>query len=219
MDVLYANLYGPTEITVIATYYIVDRTFCDDEVIPIGKPCRNMDILILNSKNEKCGINEQGELCVRGTALSSGYWNNPEKTNVVFVQNPLNNSYPEKIYRTGDKVFINDNNEIIYVGRKDFQIKHLGYRIELGEIEHIILSVFDSLNVCVLYDHKNREIILVYESNLEIPVGEFRIKLNKVLSKYMIPTRYIKLDILPLTSSGKIDRVGISKVIIVPSSQ
>jgi len=213
-EVLYANLYGPTELTVIATYYVVDRKFRDDEVLPIGKPCRNCDVLILNDENNLSKKNEKGELCVRGTSLSSGYWNNFEKTNSVFVQNPLNNSYPEKIYRTGDIVFENDQNEIIFVGRKDFQIKHLGYRIELGEIEHTILSVFESMNVCILYDHSKSEIVLVYESTHEIPVTEFRIKLNKVLSKYMIPTRYVNVDNLPLTTSGKIDRVHLNKKII-----
>lgn len=213
-EVLFANLYGPTEVTVIATYYVIDRKFRDDEVLPIGKPCRNCDVLILNDKNNLSKTNEKGELCVRGTSLSSGYWNNFEKTNSVFVQNPLNNSYPEKIYRTGDIVFENDQNEIIFIGRKDFQIKHLGYRIELGEIEHTILSVFESMNVCILYDHSKSEIVLIYESLHEIPVTEFRVKLNKVLSKYMIPTRYVNVDNLPLTTSGKIDRVYLSKKII-----
>jgi len=211
--VIFANLYGPTEITVDCTYYIVDRAFQDDEVLPIGIPCRNSDILVLNNKNKLCKPYEQGELCVRGSSLALGYWNNFEKTNAVFVQNPLNNSYPEKIYRTGDVVFINDLGEIIFVGRKDFQIKHLGYRIELGEIEHSILQVFNSINACVLYDHSKGEIVLVYNSDEEIPITEFRIQLNKVLSKYMIPTRYVKIEKLPLTTSGKVDRVSLKKLI------
>ena len=210
-DVLFANLYGPTEITVDCTYYIVERNFSDDEILPIGIPCKNSDVLILNEKNKLCEPNEQGELCVRGSSLALGYWNNLEKTNSVFVQNPLNNFFPEKIYRTGDQVFINSQNEIIFVGRKDFQIKHLGYRIELGEIEHSIVSVFNSINACVLYDKAKGEIVLFYESEQEIPVTEFRIKLNKTLSKYMIPTRYLKIDNLPMTSSGKIDRVHLIK--------
>jgi amino acid adenylation domain-containing protein len=213
-DVLFANLYGPTEITVDCTFYIIDRVIHDDEVLPIGKPCRNSDILILNEKNNLCKTEELGELCVRGSSIALGYWNNFERTNSVFIQNPLNKSFPEKIYRTGDIVFTNKKNEIIFVGRKDFQIKHLGYRIELGEIEHSILSVFNSINACVLYDQSKSEIVLIYESGLEIPVTEFRIKLNKVLSKYMIPTRYIKMDNLPLTTSGKIDRVFLNKKII-----
>jgi amino acid adenylation domain-containing protein len=132
--ILYANLYGPTEITVDCTYYVVDKKLKDNEVLPIGKPCRNSDILILNENNKLCDIEEKGELCVRGSSLSLGYWNNFEKTQLVFCQNPLNTNYPENIYRTGDIVFINKNEEIIFVGRKDFQIKNMGYIIVLGEI-------------------------------------------------------------------------------------
>lgn len=212
-DVLFSNLYGPTEITVDCTYYIVDRVFSDTEVLPIGFPCRNSDVIILNEKNEPCKLGEQGELCVRGSSLSMGYWNNPVKTKSVFVQNPLNKSYPEKIYKTGDLVQTNERNEIIFLGRKDFQIKHLGYRIELGEIEHTILSVFSALNACVLYDESKSTIVLVYESSQEIPVAEFRLQLNKVLSKYMIPTKYIWMKTLPLTNSGKIDRVKLKNLL------
>ena len=180
-NTLFANLYGPTEITVDCTYYIVDRHFQDNEVLPIGKPCLNSDILILNAKNEACKTHEQGELCVRGSSLALGYWNNFEKTDSVFVQNPLNNAYPEKIYRTGDVVFLNERSEIIFVGRKDFQIKHLGYRIELGEIEQSIISVFDSISACVTYDKLRNEIVLFYESKNEISIIEFRKKLVIVL--------------------------------------
>ncbi len=214
-DVLYANLYGPTEITDVCSYYIVDRDLADTEVLPIGKACRNTDIIILNDNNEVCDAMEHGELCVRGISLSSGYWNNPEKTNAVFVQNPLNTSYPEKIYRTGDIVFRNDHGEIIFVGRKDFQIKHLGYRIELGEIEHAILRVFSGIAACVLYDQIKKEIVLVYESQQnEIPVSDFRIKLSRELAKYMIPTQYIRVESLPRNSSGKIDRSFIKNELV-----
>jgi len=206
-DVLFANMYGPTEITVNCTYHIIDRVYKDNEVLPIGIPCRNSDILILNEENQLCTTNEQGELCVRGSSLSLGYWEDFEKSNSVFIQNPLNTMYADKIYRTGDKVFKNEQGEIIFIGRKDFQIKHLGYRIELGEIEHSILSVFDSINGCVLYDDRLNEIVFVYESKADIPISEFRFKLNKSLAKYMIPTRYVKMDTMLYTNSGKIDRV------------
>src|SRR5690606_34008711 len=85
--VLFANLYGPTEITVDCTYHIVDREYRDDEVLPIGKACRNSDVLILNSENNICTLGEQGELCVRGSSLALGYWNDFERTNLVFTQN------------------------------------------------------------------------------------------------------------------------------------
>jgi len=213
-SVLFANLYGPTEITVDCTYYIVERDFKDDEVLPVGKPCRNTDILILNEENNLCKKGEHGELCVRGSSLALGYWNNFEKTNSVFTQNPLNNSFPEKIYRTGDIVFLNDQTEIIFVGRRDFQIKHLGYRIELGEIEHAILIVFNSIIPCVLYDSNKKKIVLIYESETEISVSEFRLKLSTNLSKYMMPTEYIRTDKLPKSISGKIDRNGLKELFL-----
>lgn len=211
--VLYANLYGPTEITVDCTYYIVTRRFRDDEVLPIGRACRNTDVMILNDENQICKVGEKGELCVRGSSLSMGYWNNFEKTDAVFIQNPLNNSFPEKIYRTGDLVHVDENGEIIFIGRKDFQIKHLGYRIELGEIEHLVLNHFDSLKACVLYNQSKQDIVLVYESEDEIPVREFRTKCLNVMPKYMIPTKFLKIEHLPITPSGKINRVQLQNII------
>ena len=138
--------------------------------------------------------------------MALGYWNNFEKTNAVFVQNPLNKSVPEKIYRTGDIVYLNEKEELIYIGRKDFQIKLFGYRIDLGEIEHTILNAFDTINAGVFFDKAKSEIVLFYEAENEISVRDFRIKLSSVLSKHMIPTRYIKMDPLPKSPSGKIDR-------------
>ena len=205
-DVLFANLYGPTEITVDCTYHIPDRTYTDDEVLPIGKPCRNSDVLILNDKNQLSQMNEQGELCVRGSSLALGYWNDPEKTAAAFVHNPLNPYYPEKIYRTGDMVYRNEAGEIILMGRKDIQIKHLGYRIELGEIEHVISNTFGDIIPCVLYDEPHKRIVLVYQAQEDIPPVEFRKSLSQRLSKYMIPGEYIRMERLPHNASGKIDR-------------
>ena len=205
-ETLFANLYGPTEITVDCTFYIVDRELGERETLPIGKACRNSDVLILNEFQEPCIQLEVGELCVRGTSLALGYWKNPDKTREVFVQNPLNPNYPESIYRTGDLVYRNENDEIIFVGRKDNQIKHLGYRIELGEIEQAISNAFDGLAPCVLYDEQKKKLILVYEGIREYPATEFKSILVDRLARYMIPSEYIRLDKLPLNSSGKIDR-------------
>lgn len=203
-DVLFANLYGPTEITDVCAYYIVDRNFADDEMLPIGKPCRNTDIIVLNEDNNLVGENELGELCVRGRSLSYGYYNNPEKTQEVFVQNPLNNSYPEIIYRTGDIVKYNEYGEIVYISRKDFQIKHMGHRIELGEIETAVSSI-DAIhaNVC-LYDDKKNIIVLFYTGNInEKVLGE---QLRELLPGYMLPGKRCRLSVMPLNLNGKIDR-------------
>ena len=210
-DLVYGNLYGPTEITGTCSCYIVDEHFDENEPLPIGTPCRNTDILILNDKDKLCEIGEHGELCVRGTCLSDGYWNNPEKTAKVFVQNPLNTRYPELIYRTGDIVYQHENGNIMYIGRKDFQIKHFGYRIDIGEIEHAVLTAFGSINACVIYNQSKREIILVYEAKEEIKATDFRKQLTPLLSKYMIPTRYVFMNELPKTLNGKIDRTTLSK--------
>ena len=208
------NLYGPIEITLDCTYFIVDREIRDDEPIPIGFACRNTDILILNELNKPVGINEDGELCVRGSSLAMGYYNNPEKTNAAFVQNPLNDSYPEIIYRTGDHVYINDSGEIIFKGRRDTMIKHLGYRIELGEIEHVIINTLQLVeNGCIVYDFKKKEIILYYEAKTDLPIAEMRKSVSLILPKYMIPNSFIRMDKLPVNTNGKIDRLQLTNIV------
>ena len=134
-SITYANLFGPTETTDICTFYVVDREFADDESLPIGKACTNCDVFIVNADGEKAKPDEEGELFVRSSFMADGYYKNPEKTAEAFVQNPINNCYPERVYKTGDIVKYNDKGELIYITRKDFQIKRMGYRIELGEIE------------------------------------------------------------------------------------
>ncbi|MEG0797039.1 MAG: amino acid adenylation domain-containing protein [Anaerovoracaceae bacterium] len=211
---LFANLYGPIEITLDCTYYVINREIKDEEPIPIGYAYKNTDILILNDKNDKTKQGEEGELCVRGTSLAMGYYNNPEKTAAAFVQNPLNHSYPEIIYRTGDLVYVNARGEIVFKGRKDSLIKHLGYRIELGEIEHVIVNQLKLVkNCCVVYHREKKEITLFYEADNELTAAEFRIAIGKELPKYMIPTVYYRLDELQRNTNGKIDRLFYNKEI------
>ena len=207
----YANLYGPTEITVDCTYYLVDREFSDDEPLPIGVPCRNSDVLILVDRQRRAAQGEQGELCVRGTSLALGYYNNPEKTKDAFIQNPLNTHYPETIYCTGDIVYENERGEIMYVGRVDSQIKHNGYRIELGEIETAILGSNLVDNCCVLYNNKEKQIVLVYQAEQELNVAVLRKAIGEKIPKYMLPTVYMRESSLRQNTSGKIDRAYYSR--------
>lgn len=207
-NALFSNLYGPTEITVDCTYYTIDRKFADDEPLPIGKKCRNSDVLILDENNKLITEpNCAGELCVRGSSLALGYYNDLEKTENAFTQNPLNNHYPEKIYRTGDMVYYNNKMEIIFQGRKDFQIKHMGYRIELGEIETALGTIKDLENVCVVYDSKNSKIVLFYEAKNEISSKDLILAIGNTLPKYMFPNELRKIDKLPINANGKIDRL------------
>jgi len=208
---MFANLYGPAEIHVDCTYFVLDRDFKDDEPVPIGSPYRNTDVLILNEENHRCKAGEQGELCVRGTSVGMGYWNDPEKTAAAFVQNPLNIRYPELIYRTGDIGYSNECGEIYYVGRKDFQIKHMGYRIELSEIEHQTMCVEGIANACVLYNAARKEITLFYESKGEqVTPTAIRKELLAIFPKYMLPTAFYPMQELPRNPNGKIDRNGLS---------
>ncbi len=207
-NVIYSNLYGPTEITDACTFYTVDREFDDDEPLPIGKPMRNTEILVLDEHDRLVTEPEQvGELCVRGTCLAVGYYNNPEKTAAAFVQNPLQTAYEEKIYRTGDLVKYNDRHELVYVSRKDFQIKHLGHRIELGEIETAVSSLEEISMCCCLYDDKHSKIVLFLEQ--EMSRSEINQRLRELLPDYMLPGKVICVDKLPLNANGKIDRVAL----------
>lgn len=211
----FANFYGPIEITLDCVYYTIEREIADDEPIPIGKPFHNTGILILDENNQNITkANKEGELCIRGTSLAMGYYNNPEKTSAAFVQNPLNHSYPEIIYRTGDLVFINDRGEIVFKGRRDSLIKHMGYRIELGEIEHVIINTLKLVkNGCVVYNHQRKEITLYYEAEQELTAADFRKAIGNTLPKYMIPVVYHHLPELLRNTNGKIDRLYYSKLV------
>ena len=210
----FVNLYGPIEITLDCTYFIVDHEFPDNEPLPIGYPCNNTDILILNDSNQKCVIGEIGEICVRGTSLAMGYYNNPEKTAAVFVQNPLNNSYPERIYRTGDLAYVDESGVIIFKGRKDSLVKHMGYRIELGEIEHIVVNTLKLVpNCCVVYNISKKTITMIYEKASTVTAVDIKNALGTQMPRYMVPTEFIQMEQLPRNTNGKIDRLKISKMV------
>lgn len=209
-NALYANLYGPTEITDACTYYIVDREFQDDESLPIGIPMKNTEIMVLDDENHL--VTEPGmvgELCVRGTGVATGYYKNPEKTAQAFVQNPLNDAYEEKIYRTGDLVEYNEYHELIYLSRKDFQIKHMGHRIELGEIETAVSSLEDVTMNCCLYDEKHSKIVLFLDKDMT--KEEVNSRLTNMIPDYMLPGKVIFMETMPLNANGKIDRVALKE--------
>lgn len=210
-DAIYANLYGPTECTEACTYYTIDREFSDDDVLPMGKACENSEAFVINEEgNLVTEPNEIGELYMRGTALSMGYYNNPEKTNEVFVQNPLNSNYPELVYKTGDLVRYNEYHELIYVSRKDFQIKHRGFRIELGEIDAAATSIPEIEYGCCVFDRKLDKLILVYKGNIE-PDNVKNQLINK-LQEYMIPVEYYKRDSMLFNMNGKVDRKALEQL-------
>lgn len=205
-DVLYANLFGPTETTDICSYYVVNRTFSDEETLPIGVACDNCDLIIVDEDGKEA---ESGELLARGPFLADGYYRNPEKTAEVFVQNPLNNAYPEIVYRTGDLVYKGEDGLLRYQGRKDFQIKHMGYRIEPGEIEAAI-GALPEIHACVcIYLETTDQILLFYQGKIKQEALSSAVAGK--LPAYMRPNKFIRIRQMPYNANGKIDRKLLKK--------
>ena len=208
---LFVNLYGPTEITCNCTYYVVDRDFEPGTPIPIGKPFPNETVFLLDENNRLVTEPGQcGELCVAGTALALGYYRDPERTAMAFVQNPLNTCYQETIYRTGDLACYGEDGLLYFSSRKDFQIKHMGHRIELGEIEAALEAVEGvDRAVCLFLEEKNK-IAAFYEGTAgkrDIALG-----LEHLLPRYMFPNLYRNLPKLPLTKNSKVDRQALRRL-------
>ncbi len=195
----FTNLYGPTEGTGMCCYYHVERELSDDEPIPIGRPFHNTEILLLDEKNQPA---DEGEICIRGTSVTLGYYNNPEKTRESFVQNPLQTAYPEIIYRTGDIGKYNQYGELVFVSRKDYQIKHMGHRIELGEIEANVNRI-EGIRLCGCV-YESEKIALFYVGTIE--KAQLVEQLKESLPRYMIPNYVEQLEEMPFTANGKINR-------------
>jgi len=209
----YVNLYGPTEATVDAVYYCVNREFNDNEVIPIGSACRNMETFLLRDDGTEIlprqSEKETGEICIRGTGVAFGYYGNDKKTNEVFVPDPRNKNWREYIYKTGDLARYNDYGELVFVSRADGQIKHMGARVELGDIEAAAVSLQEIETAVCLHDPEKERIILIYSGEID---GNNAIKkLRGVLPAYMCPGEAIKLEHMPMTKNGKTDRVLLSQ--------
>lgn len=194
----YVNMYGPTEITDVCAWYRIDREFPDTASLPIGFPCENTRIFLID-----------GEICVGGACLSPGYYNAPEKTAAAFVQNPLRPQISEVIYKTGDMGAYNDRGELLFLGRLDSQIKRSGYRIELGEIECALQNAAGVALACCYYDAEREKIVAAYTGNVDEKA--LKLSLKAALPKYMLPDMLIRRDILPRTGSGKLDRLALKQ--------
>lgn len=206
----FVNMYGPTEATYACTYYEINKDFNDYDKLPLGRACENSEIILLDEHDELATDGEQGEICILGQCLSNGYYANKKKTDEAFVQNPLNLCWNEIMYRTGDLAYKDKNGDLIFAGRKDFQIKRLGHRIELGEIENAFLSVNGIDSACCLYNEENSDIVGVYVGKIEEET--LREEISNKLPNYMRPNRIEKLSIMPMNLNGKIDRTKLKQI-------
>jgi len=198
---VFANLYGPTE-TDVCTAYLVDRPFDDADPLPIGRPIRNMRVLLLDETGQP---GTQGEIVTAGSGITLGYWNDPVRTADSFVEVELGGR-KRRFYRTGDLGSLNERGEIMFHGRRDGQIKLGGNRIELGEVENAARLVPGVKNVCAMLDARKKEIVLFAEAEEDIPLRVFQRSMRKLLPGYMIPARAVLLPELPHNANDKIDR-------------
>ncbi len=201
---VFFNLYGPTECTGMSCWYRVEGRAADGEPIPIGQPFKNTRITLIGENGKLAAPGEAGEIYISGTCVTLGYFNNPDKTNEAYVQNPLVTAYREIVYKTGDLARRNAKGELVFISRKDYQIKHMGHRIELGEIEAAADKHPDVARSCCIYDDENKKILMFYIGSAE-PAG-LTSYLKDYLPRYMLPASIKKLETLPLTPNGKLDR-------------
>lgn len=209
-EAMFVNLYGPTEITCNCTYYKIDRAFEAGQTIPIGQAFPNETVFLLDEEDHLVTDTDVlGEICVSGTALALGYYRNPEQTKKAFVQNPLNENYHELIYRTGDLGYYDEDGNLCFKSRKDFQIKHMGHRIELGEIESALEKVERIRRCCCLFDEKRNKIVCFYQG--DIGKKEICLEAGKYLPDFMVPNVFRQMEELPITKNGKIDRARLKE--------
>ena len=199
----YANLYGPTE-TNVCTYFKVDLLQMDYPVFPIGKACEYASLLLVDEEGNEITVkNKRGELLVAGKSLFSAYWNDEVKTKSVTYIAKNKHRY----YKTGDLAIKNDDGNFVYIGRNDRMIKKNGFRIEPFEIEQIMINYPGVSSVAVCFSKDKNQLCCFLESleNAENDVAELKKFCQKQLPAYMIPDKFVLLQSMPKTSSGKVD--------------
>jgi len=211
------DFYGPTEATIYCTFIKFNRNGIYKHLngmSSIGKPMKGITAIILDEEGKVLGLNQKGELCISGDQLTPGYWNNAEKNAGSFIEKEVN-GVVQRFYKTGDSCFFDDEGDILYAGRLDYQVKIQGYRIELGEIEFHAREFLAGQNaIAIAFENKtgNTEIALFIEgdnSDKDALTGF----LQSRMPRYMVPAKVIFESKFPLNSNGKIDRNLLKKVL------
>ena len=205
-DLIIYNEYGPTETVVGCTVHKFEP---EEEYssVPIGRPIQNTQIYILDQARQPLPPGAVGEIYISGDGVARGYLNRPELTTDRFVENPFIPG--QRMYKTGDLGKYLENGEIQYLGRIDNQVKVNGFRIEMGEIEAGLLThpqISDGVVDTRLDHNQDRYLVAYYISREDLAVGQLREHLSRLLPDYMIPTRYVRVDEIPLTANGKVNR-------------
>ena len=208
------NAYGPTEASDDITHFIADKPI-ESERVPIGFPIRNTNIYILDEHLNQCPVGVKGEICVSGVGVGRGYLNDTEKTNSVFLNDPLVEGESRRMYKTGDFGRVLPNGVLEIFGRKDYQVKIKGHRIELGEIEAAMssLELVKESVVKVFENHQDESFLCGFyvPDGSDTTADTIKLGLTKLLPGYMIPGTLVELDSFPLTANGKVDRKALRK--------
>ncbi|MCB0402901.1 MAG: AMP-binding protein, partial [Flavobacteriales bacterium] len=215
--VRFVNVYGPTECTCICSSYDVSEyDMQSDDLLPLGHMAPNFYGLVVGKDGREVPYGEIGELCIGGPNVGIGYYNNPEKTHEVFIDNPVISSHREMVYQSGDLVRQDqDTGMFLFCGRKDNQIKRMGYRIELEEIENAFnaISFIKESAVVYLDTEKYPSKIIACLSSGEENDNKITEVLKKYLPSYMLPDLYFYMEHLPKNQNGKIDRLKLKEAL------
>jgi amino acid adenylation domain-containing protein len=215
-DAQFWQLYGPTEATGMSCYFKVDRDFADGERIPIGRPFAGTGLFLLgedgacvaHTLGERSG---QGEICLYGDCLTLGYDRDAERTNEAFAHLPCEDGIVRRVYRTGDAAYYNERDELIFVGRRDGQIKRMGHRIEIGEIEAAAMRCAGVTGAACAVRPSDADIVLFYTGDAS--KDDVTVTLGDHLPRYMLPREVRHIAALPHTDNGKIDRRALAATV------
>jgi acyl-coenzyme A synthetase/AMP-(fatty) acid ligase len=210
-DVRFSNLYGPTETNVCTYYHVTHLPEDANDTIPIGKPCANIEDLVVDPDDQPVPPGEIGELLIRGGVVMKGYWGQPEKTESSFYCRSVFGYFEDRFYRTGDLVQLDAEGNYRYLGRKDRQVKTRGYRVELDEVETALLShpLVEEAAVYTLPDGQGSNLIeaaVIPRAQEGLSEAQILEHLNSRLPSYSIPVKVHLMTDFPRTSTGKISR-------------
>ncbi|MEC4812231.1 MAG: amino acid adenylation domain-containing protein [Scytonema sp. PMC 1069.18] len=210
-DTMLVNEYGPTETVVGCCIYRVPQSELQSHSVPIGRPIANTELYVLNQYYQPMPIGVVGELYIGGAGLARGYLNQPELTALKFIPNPFSNEPGARLYKTGDLARYRPDGNLEFLGRSDHQVKVRGYRIELGEIEGLLRQYPEVQEAVVLMREDvpgNQRLVAYFVANTEAAptTSDLRKFLKEQLPEYMVPSAFVQLRVLPLTTNGKLDR-------------
>ena len=197
------HYYGSTEMFSVAVGKVAHEHDAGSR-LPVGRPFRLAHILFLDEDGNEAKPGEPGEMLLSSPWIAWGYHRDPERTMASWVVDPLERGWQERFFRSGDVGYLQEDGQLMVLGRRDNQIKHMGYRMELGEVEAALRGLEGWEEGCVLFDRENDKIWCFWSGKLD--EKQLQAGLKESLARYMLPDKYVHLDEMPHTPSMKIDR-------------